>query len=258
MTRRDNALAALRAWSTPGRRADLIAAAWDEGENNISALAEAARVTRPTVYSDLRSRDIDPDQRPKEKTDMSAPVVIDGMDGSNLEQVQDLIEQFKQNHPADAADDVIRAEVARTFPLFMTVHRYNKLRPLLATELHARRDRDRALHLVETRWEALSSAANWLAAHHAYTVAVDDARRSIAAWVESATAAVNVGGFVGDEITVYEQRILAEGHPPIEPLTLDPGAVAEQLLQDLDQTHERRRHLAAETLGVMRQAGALT
>ena len=35
-------MAALRDWSKPGRRADLVAAAWQAGETNVSALAEAA------------------------------------------------------------------------------------------------------------------------------------------------------------------------------------------------------------------------
>src|SRR5690349_16699933 len=56
---REQAMNALRAWSTPGVRARLIEQAWRAGETNVSALADAAATTRPTVYADLKSRGID-------------------------------------------------------------------------------------------------------------------------------------------------------------------------------------------------------
>ena len=57
-TERENALAALREWSVPGRRADLVAAAWNAGAT-VVAIAEAARVgSRHTIYDDLKSRDL--------------------------------------------------------------------------------------------------------------------------------------------------------------------------------------------------------
>jgi hypothetical protein len=46
----------------PAERGDLIATAWRLGERNVRTLAQAADVTRQTVYEDLRDRDIDPRQ----------------------------------------------------------------------------------------------------------------------------------------------------------------------------------------------------
>lgn len=56
-----DALRALREWATAQKliRPRLIAAAWRAGERNIRALAQAAAVSRDTVYSDLRQEGID-------------------------------------------------------------------------------------------------------------------------------------------------------------------------------------------------------
>lgn len=249
-TPRDEALAALRDWSKPGRRADLVAAAWQAGETNIVALAEAARISRPTVYADLRSRGIDPDHRPKEHTNMATPVVIDGIDGMSFENVQDIVGRYADEHPEDP--NAIKTAIGWSQPIFTAVGRYNGLQRLLAAEEHARRDRDRALHLVETRWEALSTAANWLSAHHAYVVAVDEAHTAITAWTKEAAPAVEWAGFEGDLDTemmrVYRERILAQGYPPLAPLDLDVEAEAGRLRDKLGQAHARRKTLAAETL----------
>ncbi|MDI3390017.1 hypothetical protein QIS99_28060 [Streptomyces sp. B-S-A8] len=251
-TTRDEATAALREWSRPGRRADLLAAAWQAGETNVSALAEAARISRPTVYADLRSRGIDPDHRPKESSDMTTPVVIDGIDGESFENVQDVVERYADEHPEDP--NAIKTAIGWSQPIFTAVGRYNGLRTRLAAEERARRERDRTLHLVETRWEALSTAANWLAAHHAYIVAVDEAHAAITAWAREAAPAVEWAGFDGDLDTemlrVYRERILAAGHPPLAPLDLDVAAEADRLHNKLDQAHARRKALAAETLGL--------
>ncbi|MFD9965026.1 hypothetical protein [Amycolatopsis sp. NPDC058986] len=71
---RDQAMAALRTWAAPGARARLIAAAWRAGETNIAALAAAARISRPTVYADLKSQDIVISAR-KDVRHMNAPTV---------------------------------------------------------------------------------------------------------------------------------------------------------------------------------------
>lgn len=60
--------AALNEWGArhealEGRRRPLVAAAWRAGERNISALATLARVTRDTIYADLRATGIDPKVR---------------------------------------------------------------------------------------------------------------------------------------------------------------------------------------------------
>ncbi|MFJ2407001.1 hypothetical protein ACIOUE_37535 [Streptomyces xanthochromogenes] len=150
--------------------------------------------------------------------------------------------------------DAVNSAIGWSRPIFTAVGRYNGLRERLAAEECVRRDRDRALHLVETRWEALSNAANWLAAHHAYVVAVDEARTAIAAWTREAAAAVQWAGFEGDldtdTLRVYRERILAAGHPPLAPLDLDVEAEAEKLRDKLGQAHEHRQQLAAETLRV--------
>jgi len=44
----------------PEHRADLLAAAWWAGNNNVAELARASDTARDTVYRDLRSRGIDP------------------------------------------------------------------------------------------------------------------------------------------------------------------------------------------------------
>ena len=62
---RKAALDAVSAWPRqrdrlPGHRADLLAAAWWAGNRNVTELARASDTARDTVYSDLRSRGIDP------------------------------------------------------------------------------------------------------------------------------------------------------------------------------------------------------
>ncbi|MGW3468999.1 hypothetical protein ACWDKQ_11125 [Saccharopolyspora sp. NPDC000995] len=49
----------------------------------------------------------------------------------------------------------------------------------MARETTAGRERDRARHLVDTRWGTPETARNRLAAHHSYVAAVDAARRAI-------------------------------------------------------------------------------
>ncbi|GAA0813133.1 hypothetical protein [Spirilliplanes yamanashiensis] len=62
------ALAGLMGWAEHrGRpaqeRADLVAAAWGSGIRNVAELSRIARVSRDTIYADLRARGIDPSQR---------------------------------------------------------------------------------------------------------------------------------------------------------------------------------------------------
>jgi len=65
---RQATLDALSSWPRrrdrlPEDRADLLAAAWWAGNRNVAELARAADTSRDTVYSDLRSRGIDPQAR---------------------------------------------------------------------------------------------------------------------------------------------------------------------------------------------------
>jgi hypothetical protein len=62
---KEAALDAVSAWPRqrdrlPEHRADLLAAAWWAGNRNVTELARASDTARDTVYSDLRSRGIDP------------------------------------------------------------------------------------------------------------------------------------------------------------------------------------------------------
>ncbi|MFJ2203316.1 hypothetical protein [Streptomyces violaceusniger] len=264
-TRRDDAMTALRDWSTPGRRAHLIAAAWRAGTTNITALAEAARVTRPTVYADLRSEGIDPDHRPKGSNMITIlePLNIDGITG-NYEtadaEFDNAMRRWKAAHPAaDPRGEEAHAEGMRLTSLQSICARYADVRDRLAHEQVARAERDRLLHLVEIRWEALSTAANWLAAHHAYVLAVDDARIAIDMWQERAESAVKrpwAYALPNDEASYHQ--ILAAGHPALDDalaeLDRTPAETAEHLRANLDQAHKYRKQLAAETLGVTGRA----
>jgi hypothetical protein len=136
-----------------------------------------------------------------------------------------------------------------------TTYRYADVRDLLAHEQVARAERDRLLHQVEVRWEALSTASAWLAAHHAYVLAVDEARIGIDMWRERAESALNRMFFCDSPRSEAAYRqILQVGHPPLEEaqaaLDQAPAATADRLRADLDQAHEYRRGLAAQTLAV--------
>ncbi|TRV71779.1 hypothetical protein FKN01_31320 [Streptomyces sp. 130] len=256
-------MAELRDWSRPGRRADLIAAAWQAGETRVSALAEAARISRPTVYADLRSRGIDPDHRQK-GTDMLKldPVNIEGFTGHGETMDAELdraMGRWRAAHP-DAGPNIPKIEGMRLAALMDTVARYTDVRDRLAHEQVARADRDRLLHQVEVRWEALSTAPAWLAAHHAYVLAVDEARIAIEMWQERAASARARMWFCGSPRDEAAYRQIQEaGHPALEDaladLDQDPGVTAYMLLADLDQAHERRMKLAAQTLQTLQSAG---
>lgn len=242
-------MAALRTWSAPGRRAELIAKAWEAGETTVSVLAEAARVSRPTVYADLRAAGIDPDHRPKKGNNLTTLIAVEGIDGTSAEAVRQHLLAFERQHPERTESDIAAAS-ARSYSICCATGRYNRLRPLLDEMEQARHARDRALHLVEKRWEELSTAAHWMAAHHAYVVAVDEARDAIDAWRDLVRPAAEMGWFQTDaEVDVYEQRILAEeGAPALPEVPLDAEGTAQAMRTELDRTHERRASLARETL----------
>ncbi|MFF8423362.1 hypothetical protein [Streptomyces sp. NPDC015680] len=260
-TRRDTALAALRDWSSPGRRADLIAAAWQAGETTVSALAEAARITRPTVYADLRSRGIDPDhRRPKGTTMMItdlAPLDIEGFTGiyaTTDAEFDAAMLRWQAEHPGAAPrGEEAYTEGMRLAGVMDTTARYADVRDRLAHEQIARAERDRLLHQVELRWEALGTATAWLAAHHAYVVAVDEARIAIDMWRERAESALGRPFFCATPRDEAAYRQIQEaGHPALDQAHADldqaPAETADRLRTDLDQAHERRTTLAAQTL----------
>lgn len=128
-----------------------------------------------------------------------------------------------------------------------------------AAERIAREERDRALHLVEIRWEALADPndkGSWLHGHQAYVRAVDDARIAIDMWEERATAAATSPGaaaLIADGNGEYHgtyRRILDAGHPVLTVPDTDPAAAVEQLRANLDQAREQRRRQAGQTLAL--------
>lgn len=260
---REQALAALRAWSAPGRRSDLVAAAWNVGATNVRELAEAARVgSRQTIYEDLKSRGIDPRNRPKEHA-MPTPVVIEGLTGTDTEAdnrtIESALDRYQAEHPGDARG--LGAEESRLVRLGTALELYNTRAPAAGRETDTRRERDRALHLVETRWDALDAAPtnSWAGAHHQYVKAVHAARDAIAEWKGAAELLWATEGLASPGIRstvrqAYETEILAAGHPDIETVQSNPIPEAERLLEELDTAHARREAIAAETLQLVSPA----
>ncbi|WP_317992448.1 hypothetical protein [Streptomyces sp. JV180] len=253
-----DALAALRDWSRPDRRDELIAAAWTAGETRVTALAEAARTSRPAIYRALRSQGIDPRHRPEDTTMLTlAPLDIEGFTGTpdTMDaECRRAMHRWAEQHPDLAPDGPeSHAEGMRLVALMDTVARYADVRDRLAHEQVARTERDRLLHQVEVRWEALSTATAWLAAHHAYVLAVDDARIAIDMWHERAETARQRPWYCSSprDEAAYQQ-IQAAGHPALEGALADldpaPALTADRLRADLDQAHTRRTELAAPTL----------
>ncbi|MDA3644826.1 hypothetical protein LZ318_14465 [Saccharopolyspora indica] len=71
------ALAALIGWADrrerfAEERADLVAAAWRSGSRNIAELSRLARVSRDTIYADLKARSIDPSARTQDPVSAEA------------------------------------------------------------------------------------------------------------------------------------------------------------------------------------------
>ncbi|MEU7377179.1 hypothetical protein [Streptomyces albidoflavus] len=257
-TEREQALAALREWSVPGRRADLAAAAWRAGAT-VVAIAEAARAkSRQTIYDDLKSQGIDPRDRPQGKN--MTVVTVEGLNGVDDDQpgrpIYAAVAAKHEGRPAPSKE-----EFGRMMALSLALAQYNDLRAHLAEEETARAERDRALHLVDVRWEALAdpnSRGSWLHGHQAYVRAVDDAHRAIDAWKAAAEtlmgqASLRRGEDADRLVDAYEQSILPAGHPPVNKPRIEPESEATRLHEALETEHARRRTLAAETLGVAAQ-----
>ncbi|MEV0704524.1 hypothetical protein AB0I53_42320 [Saccharopolyspora sp. NPDC050389] len=71
------ALSALVAWADrrerlAEERADLVAAAWRSGSRNVAELARLARVSRDTIYADLKARSIDTSARAQDPIGVEA------------------------------------------------------------------------------------------------------------------------------------------------------------------------------------------
>ncbi len=186
-----------------------------------------------------------------------SPLDIEGFTGTGETmdaECEAALRRWRAAHPdADPRGEEAHAEGMRLVALMDTVYRYADVRDLLAHEQVARAERDRLLRQVELRWEALSTTTAWLAAHHAYVLAVDEARIAIDMWHERAEAALRRPFFCSSPRDEAAYRQIQEaGHPALEPELADldqkPEQTAERLRADLDQADQRRKHLAAETL----------
>ncbi|WEH42995.1 hypothetical protein OG233_27710 [Streptomyces sp. NBC_01218] len=253
------ALEALHDWAAnfrTARRDALIAAAWQAGVTSVPALSEAARVSRPTVYAALRSQGIEPNHRANGPAVLdSGPLDIEGFTGQDETAEAEFdraLGRWKATRP-HATSAEFCDEGTRLVALMDTTARYVDARDRLAREQVARAERDRLLRRVDQRWEALSTAPAWHAAHHAYVLAVGDAHAGVDAWRESAETALLRPFHCRTPLheAVYG-RIKAAGHPGLELVAADvdrtPARTAGWLRADLERNHERRRRLAAETL----------
>ncbi|GEB57311.1 hypothetical protein [Streptomyces gardneri] len=82
----------------------------------MSALAEAARTSRPTIYADLRSQGIDPDARPMKEVPM-ATVTIDGLTGTDVEAdgrtILNAAHRYVADHPDGAGNSEFQADLVQ-------------------------------------------------------------------------------------------------------------------------------------------------
>lgn len=232
------------------------------------AIAEAARAkSRQTIYDDLKSRGIAPRRdRPKENDMTISPVTIEGITGidaaKDSEVTDAALRRIITENPGMRKEEQrerFATEFKRLAEVEDAVRWYNALRPGLLEEQVAREERDRALHLVEVRWEALAdpnSKGSWLHSHQAYVRAVDDARMALDMWEERATAVVKSPGaaaLIADGTGEYHgtyRRIIDAGHPVLHVPDIDPATVAGHLRANLDQAHEYRQRQAGQTLGL--------
>ncbi|SEE23679.1 hypothetical protein [Streptomyces sp. TLI_105] len=77
----------------------------------------------------------------------------------------------------------------------------------------------------------------------------DAAHTAIDTWADAAREAVKYWFPARQSEEVYERRILAAGHPPVERLTIDVDAESRCLAEELTARHERRLVLTSQTLG---------
>ncbi|MGK4586101.1 hypothetical protein [Kitasatospora sp. HPMI-4] len=248
-TERERTMAELRAWGAEPAgttRARLVAAAWRAGERNISALAEAARVSRQTIYTDLESHGIDARaERVLGGTVFEKLTELDGHTGDQDADNRLLHERCQAAATTEEAAELLRESLI----LHHSIKWHNNLVELAPKEIEARAERDRALHAVDLRWEALATTPNFQAAHHAWILTHDQAHQAVAAWQTAAQACVDVPGWADAiEWGLYAKHVPEANRIPR--ITEDPAETAAALLDALDTEHARRRELAAQTLAV--------
>jgi hypothetical protein len=266
MTENDDTLSALRDWSRPGRRAELVAAAW-LANHSVVAIAEAARVTRPTVYSDLRSQGIDPEttKRTEGETMLTLDISImnmTGIDADDSQLVDGLYAKARELDPDSPEMDTARNEIILALQVSLLLSQYREIAPTLDPEADARAALDRAMHVEQTRWEALATAESWLAAHHAWIVADDNAHKAIDAWQAAARKADGMQGRTGadlgqmgkfgEQLNVIGQwgldvpeQIKAAYRPELCRSAVDQEAA--RMRSELKKQHQERAALTART-----------
>jgi hypothetical protein len=245
---REHAMAALRAWSAPGVRARLLEQAWLAGETSISALADAANITRPTVYADLESRGINP-STDRQETPRMQTITLAGFTGNETDNDLDTVLRAHLNAWPRTGTDQQREAHAHAGQALLDQHEiakyHNSLLPLAQAEASDREAAQRALHRVETTWEALSTARAWHAAHHTYVVAVDNARRTIATWQQSATETK------GKHYKLTSRKTFDYfGYVPQDQQIVVDTDRPKVAAVDLEETYARRRAIVRETLSL--------
>lgn len=250
MSRRDDALNALRNWSEPGKRDRLIREAWMAGETNVAVLAEAARCARQTVYTSLHRSGIDPDARGKGKI-MQERLVIEGLNGDIDDLLDDSpIARAVLAHHQNPSEET-QAEKDRLMSIHGVLMHYNKAVPLLNAEAELCAERDRTRHLVDMRWEELGNlraSDSWLSAHHRYRESIAEARLVIEAWAVQAEKVKSHALIPEKWQALYQQVIVDAGHPPLViPTVLD----ADKFYEDLDCVTAERDSIVQETASLL-------
>lgn len=227
-------LTELARWARPGRRAELIAQAWQAGTTNVAELARVARVSRDTVYADLASRGIDHRTRPEAR--MHTPISLLGYTG---EEGDHQIEVAEINRGASPEERHLGL-LARTAARF-----HNHVFPYANAVRQARSAAAAAIDAADRAYDTLSSTPTdlWLAAHHQWQTAHAAARQAITTWDQ---ALQDLSKFhwplSGDPIDYYREQV-----DPDNQINLDPNP-AEFDRHRLDEIHERRCDTAATTL----------
>lgn len=268
----EQALQELRQWSADGRRAELLAAAWRLGETNVNTLAETARVSRPTVYSDLATVGIDPrSDRGEESPEpwrASRRSQADGL--GTAEKVREAVTTYLRtvvsareagDRNESVRDDLLAAILLKAPERFdeyveAFVHDWQSAQYHNGVVLTAQDEYDcgveavRAIQRSENKWEALRDAERWMAAHHQWVEAVDDARVAIARWVAAAKARAELDGKpeLQELRAGYDRNV--EGRDRLPDGALDRAQVAST---ELEETYRKRLSLSGITLSAQQQ-----
>lgn len=113
------ALTALRGWAIrrdrlPAERALLLEAAWRAGARNVRELARLADVSRDTVYSDLKSRGIDPSNRSDGRQPRYQPLRHEDVKDLADMATSMLVSAMLTDEPGPLADAAWQAQIVFT------------------------------------------------------------------------------------------------------------------------------------------------